>query len=355
MTPVEAGLRRRIATDGAVTVARFMAEALGAYYRDRDPLGPDGDFVTAPEISQMFGELIGLWAVAAWRQLGAPARFRLVELGPGRGTLMADALRAARQAPGFLEAADIQLVEINARLRTAQRDRLAGHDPTWQAAFDDVPGGPLVLIANEFLDALPVHQFVRRGGGWHERAVTVDGATDRLAWTDIPPDSRLDAAAADGIDEEGIYEIGPARTALVAAIAARCVGDGGAALFIDYGHDGTLVAGDTLQAVRGHAYHDPLTDPGSADLTAHVAFGALARAAAGMAARPWGPISQQLFLDRLGLALRAEQLKAGASAAEAAAVDAARHRLIHRDEMGTLFRVLAVTAADAAAPAGFEE
>jgi NADH dehydrogenase [ubiquinone] 1 alpha subcomplex assembly factor 7 len=350
VTPAEARLRRLIAADGAVTVDRFMAEALGAYYGGGDPLGAKGDFVTAPEISQMFGELIGLWAVAAWQQMGAPARFRLVELGPGRGTLMADALRAARQAPGFLDAADLHLVDVNASLRATQGDRLADYAPAWHAAFGDVPRGPLLLIANEFLDALPVHQFVRRDDGWRERAVTVDPATDRLAWTDLPTDADLGAAATGEI-----YEVSPMRMALVTAVAGRCAEDGGAALFIDYGHDGALVVGDSLQAVRGHGYHDPLDSPGAADLTAHVAFGALREAAAAAGARPWGPIGQGAFLGHLGIAERAERLKAGAAPAQATAVDAACRRLIHHDEMGTLFRVLAVTAASAAAPAGFEE
>ncbi len=351
-----------IAAEGAVSIARFMAEILSAdadgYYRDRDPLGAGGDFVTAPEISQMFGELLGLWAVDTWQQMGRPAPFRLIELGPGRGTLMADALRAARLSPDFLHAAELHLVEINQALRASQRERLGEFDPAWHDELGTVPAGPLVLIANEFLDALPVHQMVRTAAGWRERAVGLDQVADRLAWTDATPSPAL-APLAEAIHTAAvgdIYEIGPARTEIVTAVAQRCRRHGGAALFIDYGHDGDMAAGDTLQAVRRHAYHDPLDAPGTADLSSHVAFGTLRRAASEAGARPWGPIAQGLFLLRLGLQVRADRLKSTATTADqAAAVDAALHRLIHAGEMGTLFKVLAVTGANASAPAGFEE
>ncbi len=361
MTPVEARLRRIIGSEGAIGVGRFMHEVLvagaAAYYRDRDPLGTRGDFVTAPEISQMFGELIGLWAVAGWQQMGQPSAFRLVELGPGRGSLMADALRAASAVPAFADGAEIHLVEINDTLRDAQRKSLADRSPVWHQALDSVPPGPLILIANEFLDAVPVDQAIRTDDGWRERAITIDEGSDRLAWTEqLAPDDLVSAMAEISNPAPGtIYEVAPARNAQVTAIAGRCADSGGMALLIDYGHGGTLAAGDTVQAVRRHAFHDPLVDAGEADISAHVAFGALRDAAEAARAKAWGPVPQGLFLQRLGLTARAEALSSEATAEQRAAIAAAHHRLIHPSEMGTLFLALAVTAPTAPAPAGFEE
>jgi NADH dehydrogenase [ubiquinone] 1 alpha subcomplex assembly factor 7 len=361
VTPVEERLRQLIRAEGSIDVARFIGEATvacaGSYYRGRDPFGVGGDFITAPEISQMFGELIGLWAVAGWRQIGAPARFNLVELGPGRGTLMADALRAAAVAQDFLAAADVHLVEVNAALRETQRASLDGYPVTWHDTMDEVPVAPTVLVANEFLDVLPVHQLVATDEGWRERTVALDPSGNRLVWSDRAATPDLNAAVAKIVDPKpgAVYEVAPDREALVADIGRRCAHDTGIALLIDYGHDADLAPGDTLQAVRRHRYQDPLERPGDADLTTHVAFGALVRSATGAGARAWGPVPQGVFLERLGLTVHAERLARTADHAETAAILAARRRLIHPGEMGTLFRVLAITAADAPAPAGFED
>ena len=331
-----------------MSVAAFMARCNAHYYAARDPLGAVGDFTTAPEISQMFGELIGAWLADRWVRAGSPQRSRLVELGPGRGTMMTDMLRsiaAAKWSP------EVALVEASPVLRTVQQARhpaAAGH-----ASLDTVADdAPLFVVANEFFDALPVRQFVRTAGGWAERLVaavgeTLHAALDRADATPLVPPALV--AAPPG----SVVEVSPAATAIAAEIGARLAGHGGAALIVDYGHAGP-VTGDTLQAVRGHAAADPLADPGAADLTCHVDFTALATAAAtGGAVRAWGPVGQGAFLAALGIDTRAAALKARASAAQAAAIDVAVARLTGDAHMGTLFKVMALTPASAAAPPGF--
>ena len=345
-------IARRIALTGPISLADFMAEALGhprlGYYRRALPVGAAGDFTTAPEISQMFGELVGAWLAERWLAMGRPAGVRLVELGPGRGTLMADALRATRGVPGFHAALDLHLVEINEQLRALQGQALAAYRPTWHARFDDVPDGPLLLVANEFFDALPVRQFERTARGWSERMVGLaDDGSLRLAlapgvtpYAPALPDAPVGAQA----------ELCEAGLALAGAIGARLQRHGGWALIVDYGHDRPL--GASLQAVRGHRGAAVLDRPGETDLSAHVDFAALAAATG----RPtFGPVAQGDFLRRLGIAERAKALKAQASGAQRAAIDAALARLIAPDQMGTLFRVLAVGDDRSAAPAGFAD
>jgi len=321
-------LRRLIRHEGPIPVARFMAEANAHYYATRDPFGAAGDFTTAPEISQMFGELIGLWLVEVWRGMGRPAPVRLVELGPGRGTLMADALRAARLDPAFLAATELHFVETSPALIGAQRARLpqARH----AGDFAEVPDGPLLLVANEFFDALPIRQFVRVGTAWRERRVGLDG--ERFVFT-----------------ESGeLSETAPAREAAMAEVARRVAAFGGAALVVDYGH-ARSAPGDTLQAVRGHRFHDPLVAPGEADLTAHVDFEALAAAARAEGAAVHGPVGQGAFLHALGIEARAAALRPKGGAA----VDAALTRLTGDDAMGSLFKVLSLTSPDLLPPPGF--
>ena len=345
-------IARRIALTGPISLADFMAEALShprlGYYRKALPVGAAGDFTTAPEISQMFGELLGAWLAERWLAMGRPTSVRLVELGPGRGTLMSDALRATRGVPGFHAAIDLHLVEINEQLRALQSQALATFKPTWHARFDDVPDGPLLLIANEFFDALPVRQFERTTRGWTERMVGLaDDDSLRLAlapgvtpYAPALPDAPVGAQA----------ELCEAGLALAGAIGARLERHGGWALIVDYGHDGS--SGASLQAVRGHRGAAILDRPGETDLSAYVDFAALARATG----RPaFGPVSQGDFLRRLGVAERAAALKARASEAQCAAIDAASARLIAPDQMGTLFRVLAVGDDRSAAPAGFSD
>jgi NADH dehydrogenase [ubiquinone] 1 alpha subcomplex assembly factor 7 len=349
-------IARRIALTGPITIAEFMAEALGhprlGYYRCVQPLGTAGDFTTAPEISQMFGELLGAWLAERWQAMGAPPSVRLVELGPGRGTLMADALRATRGVAGFHAAIDLHLVDINQPLRAAQEAALGAYRPSWHERFDDVPGdvsgAPMLLVANEFFDALPVRQFEKTSHGWVERMVG------------LAPDETLTLALAPGVTPFSAYlpsapegaqaEICEAGRALAAAIGARVKRQGGWALIIDYGY--ARGHGASLQAVRGHRGVHILERPGEVDLSAHVDFAALAAAAG---AGVIGPVDQGDFLRRLGIVHRAESLKARATPQQQGVIDAALLRLIDPDQMGTLFRVLAIGDTRSAGPAGFSE
>lgn len=353
-TPLEEEIRALIAAEGPIPVSRYMALALGhprhGYYMTRDPLGAAGDFTTAPEISQMFGELIGLWAVALWQQMGAPAPFHLVELGPGRGTLMADALRAARLLPAFGDAARLHLVETSPVLRAAQARTLAGCglSPHWHACIADVPEGPAIVLANEFFDALPIDQYVRTATGWHERRVGI-GVDGALAFGLHPAPSPVARRliGAHGLPGD-VFERLEAGPALV--VSRRLAAQGGGALIIDYGHAGGF--GDTLQALEQHAFADPLAHPGDADLTAHVDFRALAAHARGAGLRAFGPLGQGEFLHRLGLAQRAERLKRDATPAVRESIDAAVRRLTDDKAtgMGRLFKVLALVHPDLKAP-----
>ncbi|MCR9220590.1 MAG: SAM-dependent methyltransferase [Alphaproteobacteria bacterium] len=351
-TPLAERLKRRIALDGPMTVADFMAAALGdpthGYYTTRDPLGAAGDFTTAPEISQMFGELIGLWCAEVWRQMGAPDAVRLVELGPGRGTLMADLLRAGAMAPGFREALRVTLVETSPALRAAQEKTLADETVPigWADGVAAIPedGAPLLIVANEFFDALPIRQLRRTEAGWREVLVGLDPETDALAWTLAPGPGPAAAlipeAAARAAAPDDVVEIAPVAWGVAGALARRLAADGGAALIVDYGH-GLSAPGDTLQAVAAHRYSDVLDRPGEADLTAHVDFEALARAFSEAGCRAAPLAAQGDFLRALGIEMRAAAL---ARAGDPAAVAAARDRLIGEGAMGSLFKVLGVAA-----------
>jgi len=350
-------IARRIRATGPLTVAEFMAEALQhprlGYYATRDPLGAAGDFITAPEVSQVFGELIGLWCADVWTQTGRPDPVLLVELGPGRGTLMADALRAVAVVPDFRRALRLHLVETSPALRAQQAKTLADATPIWHERLDQVPAGPLLLIANEFLDALPIRQFERRGASWHERRVGLapDGNTLAFALDPTPGAAALISPRYATAPDGSVVEICPAAIRLASDLAKRLVG-GGAALFIDYGH-AESACGETLQAVRLHRYHPVLEAPGSADLTAHVDFQAFADAARGAGAKIWGPVAQRGFLRSLGIELRARQLLANASPEASATIQRGIHRLIDEGEMGTLFKVLALADPTLPTPAGF--
>ncbi|MBN9673622.1 class I SAM-dependent methyltransferase [Labrenzia aggregata] len=333
-----------------------MAACLGdpeaGYYTTREPFGAKGDFITAPEVSQMFGELIGAACLTAFEAMGRPERVELVELGPGRGTLMADLLRVAALRPAFLETASLNLVETSPRLREFQRQTLkeaplvAAHQDT----FRDVPDGPLLLVANEFFDALPIHQFVRTEDGWRERQVGLNetgdlafgAGTARLADAAIPPDCVSSPVGT-------ILETQPAANAIAGEIGARLAKYGGMALFIDYGYLKTA-PGDTLQALYRHAHDDVLAHPGEADLTAHVNFEALASAASAEGATAHPPLTQGEFLLRSGLLERAGALGAGKSHEEQEAIRDAVERLAAPDQMGGLFKVLAVTGPEMSLP-----
>jgi NADH dehydrogenase [ubiquinone] 1 alpha subcomplex assembly factor 7 len=363
MTPLGEQLARRIRVAGPLPVAEYMAAALGhpehGYYTQRDPFGLAGDFITAPEISQMFGELLGAWCAAVWHAMDRPNPVRLVEIGPGRGTLMADALRGTRSVAGFHDAIDLHMVETSPVLRARQAESLRQAAPqlapTWHDLFDAVPAGPLLLLANELFDALPIHQFVFHGARWHERVVTLDDGDGFVFALRAPgPTFALAAPLPLPTRDGAVVEVCPAGITLAAAIGRRVVRDGGAALLIDYGHDGSGF-GDSLQAVRRHRKHDVLADPGTADLAAHVDFGALARAAREAGASVYGPIAQNTLLERLGIHARAAALTCRATPGQAEDIRTATERLLHLEQMGTLFKALAIAAPTLPAPPGFDE
>ena len=347
-----------IEAQGPLTVAQYMAIALGdpehGYYMRRDPLGRD--FTTSPEISQIFGELIGLFFVQAWEDRGRPARFNFVELGPGRGTLMADMMRAAgKLRPQFVEAARITLMETSPVLRAAQAKALAPLAVDWVARFDDVPAdGPLFLVANEFFDALPIRQFVKGERGWHERMVMSDGDSLRFVLTpDVVPSSVIPESLRDAA-LGSVVEINPGGTGLAQSIAARIANAGGVALIIDYGHADSAM-GDTFQALRDNAFAEPLSDPGEADLTAHVDFGALAAAAREGRGHVAKTLTQARLLESLGIRTRANRLK-HQNPESAAEIQTAVDRLTNPTQMGTLFKALAIyESADHPTPPGFDD
>ena len=347
--PLARRLADAIRRDGPVPVSRYMEAALSdpdhGYYTTRDPLGAAGDFTTAPEISQMFGELIGLWAAVVWQAMGAPDRVVLVELGPGRGTLMADLLRAAATMPAFLAAIDSWLVETSPVLRDRQRETLADRAVHWADRIEDVPDGPALIVANEFFDALPIDQYIRMGGVWRERRVDLgaDGGFVFVAGPEVP-------APATGLPDGAIVETCPEGRRLAALMGRRLARSGGAALIVDYG-SAAGGSGDTLQAVRRHRFHPALDDPGEADLTAHVDFAALATAAA--PAKAWGPVGQGDFLRALGIETRAALLAKGQPPARAADIKSGMRRLIDAAEMGTLFKVMGMAHPALAEPPGF--
>jgi SAM-dependent MidA family methyltransferase len=338
---LEGFLRRQIQATGAMPVGEFMQRCVAAYYAGRDPFGREGDFITAPEISQTFGEIIGLWAAITWQMMGSPAEFVLAELGPGRGTLMVDLLRAAATMPGFREAIRLHLVETSPALKARQRETLAAFGPVWHDTADTLPSGPALIVANEFFDALPIEQYVYRADGWHERMVT---CRDAFAFTDGPAISerRMAELGAPEAKLGEVFEVNPAARKLARALGRRFLEQPGVLLAIDYGHDRSAV-GDTLQAVRRHQPVPALQQPGEADLTAHVDFAALARAAAPAKILPI--IGQGAFLRRLGIELRAERLAASRPDI-AEDLLAGCHRLINPGGMGTLFKVLAVCSPD---------
>jgi NADH dehydrogenase [ubiquinone] 1 alpha subcomplex assembly factor 7 len=346
MSPLTTKIIDIIRRDGPLPVSAFMAMALlddqYGYYTTRDPFGAAGDFITAPEISQMFGELIGLWAAVMWQSMGSPDRVVLAEVGPGRGTLMADMLRAAAMVPPFAAAIAPWLIEASPTLRRKQAEALSGHDIHWGERVEDLPPGPLLLIANEFFDALPIDQIVRTPEGWRERRVGLD-ETGALTFVNGPAFPLPEA------EDGAIAEICPEGRRLAAVIGRRLATQNGAALIIDYGH-GRSGFGDTLQAVRQHRPHPVLAEIGEADLTAHVDFEALAHAA--VPARAWGPVGQGDFLRHLGIEARAARLSDGKPHAVAADILGRMHRLIDATEMGTLFKVMALTHPALPAPPG---
>ena len=344
----------QIRQSGPMSIATYMGLALThpreGYYSGADPLGAKGDFVTAPEISQMFGELIGFFFVNLWQQMGEPRSFTLLELGPGRGTLMQDALRVAARAEGFLDACHLQLFETNPALRAQQAERLGAYNPYWASEIDAVADDPLLVIANEFFDALPIRQFVKAPDGWHERQV---GLRDGKRAFGLSPTPIADAAMPEPVQNAGlgeVYEVSLAAADALQRLGKRIASQRGALLAIDYGY-GETQTGETLQAIRNHAFADVLDAPGEVDLSAHVDFGALARVAADLGLRVEPLATQRDFLGRLGIVERATTL-ANANPSQLDAISAALRRLTDSSEMGTLFKVFCASAGDLE-PLGF--
>jgi NADH dehydrogenase [ubiquinone] 1 alpha subcomplex assembly factor 7 len=347
-TPLALKLAARIAHDGPIGVDEYMQACLQdpehGYYRRRPAIGSSGDFITAPEISQAFGEIIGLWCAVVWRQMGSPPALRLVELGPGRGTLIRDALRAARLVPAFRAALQVELIESNAALEVEQRTTLKDEDVPVRWCSGLAAGtDPAIVIGNEFLDTLPVSQWVFHGGAWRRRCVDID-ASGVLSFADGLADTTLATPA--GLSEPCDGDIYESRASVLAPFAAQLVGLGAplAALFIDYGHPQPGY-GDTLQAIAAHRYADPLQAPGETDLTAQVDFTDVAKAMRDRGFASDGPVAQAEFLGRLGIIERASKLMA-ANPAKAAEIEAAIARLNAPGGMGTRFQALGVRSPD---------
>jgi NADH dehydrogenase [ubiquinone] 1 alpha subcomplex assembly factor 7 len=360
--PLEAEIRRLISIAGPMPIAQYIATCLchpiHGYYMTRDPFGAAGDFVTAPEISQMFGELIGLWAAAVWRQMGSPQHIRLVELGPGRGTMMADALRAASVVPDFRSAIAVHLVEVSPALQQLQQQTLEpfGVSVFWHKTLEEAPAGPAIILANEFFDALPVHQAIKQEDGWHERVVMVDRSGKFMLGALLSPLPQLEKLLPPRVRDAPTGSIFEWRTDSVALeIGRRVARHGGAALVIDYGHIESEI-GDTVQAVGEHAYANPLVTPGLVDLTAHVDFQSLAQAAESIGARIYGPLHQGEFLRRLGIKTRAATLKANAPPGKQSEIDGQVERLTGTGprRMGMLFKVLGIGDPKLGVLPGFE-
>lgn len=359
VSPLGQKIVRLIEAQGPIPVSQFMMLALHdpehGVYASRNAIGREGDFITAPEISQMFGELIGLWLLDSWRGQGKPERILLAELGPGRGTLMKDVLRAARLDPQFLAALDVVLIEASAPLREIQSHVLqdAPVSVRWSARVSDIfeNKAPLFLIANELFDALPIHQYVMTETGWHERMVTVVDGKLAFALAPMALASLLVPASRGEAPIGAVFETSPASTALAEEIGLHISHHGGAALIIDYGY-AAHGFGETLQGIARHSSVPVLERPGEVDLSAHVDFSALAEAAGRVGAKTCGPVAQGTFLQSLGIAERAQML-ARKNPQQAQSIFSALERLTAPDQMGNLFKALAILPAMAPTPAGF--
>jgi len=363
ITDLSKVLHGRIKQDGPISVAEFMATALShpeyGYYNTRDPFGRSGDFITAPEVSQMFGELIGLWAAAVWQLMGCPQNVHIIELGPGRGTLMADALRALKQSvPEFSKTLCVDLVDISPVLKQCQSETLQHWkqdvDICWHDDVNAISDGPCIIIANEFFDALPVHQYENTQEGWCERFIGLNAQEDFcftlgdiLMNDTIIPENFRSASIGQ------IYESNLESMHIVERLCGRLTSQNGACLIVDYGHTKQGL-GDTVQAVKNQKYHNLFKLIGEADITAHVDFESLCMTATDHGCRVFGPTTQKVLLEQLGIGIRAERLKVSSNPQQAIAVQQAYERLIGEDEMGVLFKAMAFTNSSMMSMPGFE-
>jgi NADH dehydrogenase [ubiquinone] 1 alpha subcomplex assembly factor 7 len=341
VTPLERLIRQLIESEGPMRLDHYMGLVLGhprhGYYMTRDPFGAAGDFITAPEVSQVFGELIGIWCAAAFEAMGRPAAFNLVELGPGRGTLMADILRATKVLPAFVEAATVHFVETSAGLRAVQREKVVA--ASWHDSLGQVPEGPMILVANEFFDAIPIRQFECRGGQWYERVIGLDGGGLQPGLVSAGDPVQQRPPGRDG----DVIEYAPARAEIARAIGQRLAARGGAALIIDYGH-GQSAPGDTLQAMKAHRFEKITAAPGECDLTSHVDFEVLGKALAQGGALVPPLLTQREFLLAMGVEARFAALAAKTDAATRGVLARAKSRLADQQQMGNLFKVLAAVS-----------
>lgn len=355
LSPFAQSLAARIGRDGSMPLADFMGQAAQEYYASQHVFGRGGDFTTAPEISQLFGEMIALWLTDLWLRMGRPEHVQLIELGPGRGTLSADIMRTIKAWPDFSNAVTLHLVETSPKLRDAQARALNTYRPAWYDRIEDIPNALSFIVANEFLDALPIHQFEKTADGWMERYVDFDSVTGRFVFTlKSMPEGVLTPQDFVGAEIGSIFEISPASLAVMDSIGHRLRSCGGAALIIDYGHDHTGL-GETLQALEKHAYADALQNPGGRDITAHVDFMTCAMAA-GEDIDVHGPVTQGAFLQHMGIAARAEMLGTSADQAAQSELAAGLARLVEPAQMGRIFKVMGLTAQTAhLTPAGFSD
>ncbi|WP_120498835.1 class I SAM-dependent methyltransferase [Kiloniella sp. EL199] len=353
--------RRRIKLEGAISVADYMADVLIApthgYYISNEPFGVSGDFITSPEISQMFGELIGFWCADTWNNMGGPTEIHLVEMGPGRGTLMSDLMRAAAMVPGLHSAVKIHLIEVSPKLRKKQKEALSEYDVSWYDDLTDLPQGPCIFIANEFFDALPIRQFERSPKGWCERLITLDEDETDLVFTLSSPSKAIETIIPlELVDshEGAVVELSSIAANVSAQISHHINNYGGAALFVDYGW-ATPTAKPSLQAIRSHKKHPVLQEPGTADISAFVDFPTLKKSAQANGVTVYGTITQGDFLRSLGIEQRAEMLRRNADQKQVIDIAAAEHRLTDPSQMGNLFKVMALTKSDQPTPAAFPE
>lgn len=354
MTDLKEQLIKRIQATGPISLAAYMAECLmhpeHGYYQKEKVFGTDGDFTTAPEVSQMFGEMVGLWLADRWVRMGRPEAINLVELGPGRGTLMADILRATSPVEDFQDALSIHFVEASKQLRALQAEKVPL--ASWHDNFSSVPAGSTLVIANEFFDALPIHQYEKRDGKWHERLVGTDGENLGFMLGQCGAQFALIDEALKESPEGSILETCPSALSITGDIATHLNMHGGAALLIDYGYR-RATSGDSFQAMQNHAYVDAFEAPGAADLTAHINFEALKNAAQEKGVKAFGPTTQGLFLMAVGLGARAQVLASDADEAQQRQILTDLKRLTSPEEMGSLFKVLALQPYELAPPPGF--